>query len=474
MWLKSLRWIFLFVAVIGFMVIDRGKSGSAEANLSLICRQNLVYRSDYNVTIPQVVVDSEQKVHLFWTEFSTMDQVVPAVFHAELLQGEWSQPKTVLLEPSGATPNGLNVSADQTGNLYVLFTGANNTLYFSKVQADKAGQPLAWLYPQAIASALLHPGMFVDASGAIHVAYPLLEGVFYMTSKDGGEHWSLPTGVSAPQSYSNAPDYVQVAVDQQGGIHVVWTEFQLPRGWPPAGLYYSHSFDGGKTWSEPHQFTSKESAQINLVISPSGEIHVGWNGWAALGGRYHSLSTDGGDSWSSTRAVIPAGIGGISGYPDLVFDAADTLYYVVPAYDDAIVVIPWQNGLWGNEQRISGDFNAINYQNFSIEHPQAGIGSGNQLHVVFESGFVEIYHVVCQTETMEISSQNGESAVKTQEVYQNATSQAKTAVPQRTEIVYDWDETPVFSAANVSSPVLFGALFVLIFLLVGVILFRKR
>lgn len=471
---KYLRWMALWIIVIVFIGVGKAKSGLAEAGVNLACRQSLVYRSDYNVTMPQIVVDSQQKVHLFWTEFSTMDKVVPAVFHAELLQEEWSRPETVLLEPGGATPNGLNVSADAMGNLYVLFTGANNTLYFSRVQTDKAGQPLAWLYPQAIASSLLHPGMFVDGNGAIHVAYPLLEGVFYMTSQDGGEHWSLPTGVSAPQSYNNAPDYVQVAVDQQGGIHVVWSEFQLPRGWPPAGLYYSHSFDSGKTWSEPHIFTSGESAQINLAVSQRGEIHVGWNGWAALGGRYHSLSTDGGNSWSNTMAIIPAGVGGISGYPDLVLDADDILYYVVPAYNDAIVVIPWQNGVWENVQYVSGKFDPVSYQNFSIEHSQAAIGRGNQLHVVFESGFVEIYHVVCQTETVEILTQSGENIVKTQEVYQYSTQQAKPFVQQETEIVYDWAEAPVFSEVNVSSPVLFGALFVIIFLLIGIVVLRRR
>jgi hypothetical protein len=212
-----------------------------------------------------------------------------------------------------------------------------------------------------------------------------------ITSEDGGYSWSSESRISQTNSADASANYLEGAIGPDGTIHVVWVEYQLPLGWPPLGLYYSHSNDGGLTWARALELATENYNQINLVVTEENEIHCAWNGAAGTGGRYHRWSPDGGETWGNTNEVIPAGFGGSEGAPQLAVDSLGTLH-MITTYDQRVWYAFFQGMRWSQPQNLlSGDENGIppigQYIDprtvRHIEHPAMALNAGNQLHVVF-------------------------------------------------------------------------------------------
>jgi hypothetical protein len=79
----------------------------------------------------------------------------------------------------------------------------------------------------------------------------------------------------------------QVAVDDRGGVHVLYFRGEPARG----DLFYTGSADGGRTLSAPIRVNSIPGAAIatgtvrggQIAVGRSGRVHVAWNGSRALG-----------------------------------------------------------------------------------------------------------------------------------------------------------------------------------------------
>ena len=374
----------------------------------------MLYRSDLSVSWPIVVTDAYGTVHVFWVEGSseyTPSNLPSVIFHTENDNGRWSKPSDILLSPGNGSAEAPEVAADAFGGLHMIWHGPNNTLYYSSVDARKAAEAGAWSTPKAIATSLLHTGIFVDAKGGIHVVYPNANnfGVSYTYSSDGGGSWSSGTTVALPYQGNSAADYAQVAVDSAGNIHVVWTEFQLPNAWPPLGVFYARSTDGGKTWSPALRFAGQGYDVATIKVDSENRVHADWNGMITVGGRYYVQSRDSGKTWSKPVAVIPAKIGGTSGYSDLAIDSAGHVHMASAAsvhrgtgeFASMVYSAP-ENGVWSPRVGLSGDLQGTRVQ--SVEWPRIAVSDGNRLNVVFEVGYEEVYYVTRLTDAPEVKS----------------------------------------------------------------------
>jgi hypothetical protein len=159
-------------------------------------------------------------------------------------------------------------------------------------------------------------------------------------------------------------------------MHVVWTEFYYPESWPPHGVFYSRSIDGGSTWSVPKVMAQGGFDQININVVDDNNIHVVWNGAAGTGGRYHRWSSDGGQTWSDTEEVIPAGLGGTEGLPQLVSDQSGTVHMLTTHLGGCLWYTYLANQIWMPPSCISGERTLI-------EEPSLTVSEGNKLHAVF-------------------------------------------------------------------------------------------
>jgi hypothetical protein len=245
----------------------------------------------------------------------------------------WSEPVRV----STPIPNQVDwwpaVAADDAGNVHIFW---NSTQYGDGPGQQKPnavgqlayvrwnGQSLTeqadlaviW-YGYAIRSSVV-----VDPNGRLHLIYKGWQDpgevqeagrggqdLFY-TAVDGRladayTAWSFPTRINRGQlAY-----YPVIALDSRGVLHALWAETDATGKF---GLYYSHSSDGGSTWSDRSFLEIMEPVwwyRLQMQVDGADRIHIvfeiGGQDETATGltfgvtrGAVYLQSRDGGYSWS--------------------------------------------------------------------------------------------------------------------------------------------------------------------------------
>ncbi len=154
----------------------------------------------------------------------------------------------------------------------------------------------------------------------------------------------------------------------------------LPNGWPPTGVYYANSLDGGQNWSRPLQLGGESQGWANIVASGETDVHVVWNGSPPAAGRYYRWSTYHGRVWSETELV--SGSGGLTqGWPTIDVDSAGIVHVLMFANDsrgDDIHYLSREKIAW-SEPIIVSHGEAGGYTG----HPTSLVAYGNEVHVVW-------------------------------------------------------------------------------------------
>lgn len=126
-----------------------------------------------------------------------------------------------------------------------------------------------------------------------------IPAVFAQAGHGVDANWHAPVQVSHTPGTSSGVVGRNLAVDSKGVVHVVWSE----NTGSSFDIMYARSTDGGLTWSEARDILPDARLPVygpNLVIGPNDTLHLAWNdrreGTARV---FYSHSTDGGDSWSS-------------------------------------------------------------------------------------------------------------------------------------------------------------------------------
>ena len=356
----------------------------------------LIYETSDVIEQPAVITDVFGGTHVLWRqteqEATANTEPLESLYYLSNREGQWTTGADVVAMSTAVGPHGV---VDGNGILHVVWIGANRTLYYSSVPVSVAPSALEWSSPQVIDSANLHTDVAVDQEGVLHVVYPGLgsDGVFYTRYDTLRDIWSAPVNISPTSSLRASSDYTRVAIGADQSIHVVWSEFRLPDGWPPTGVYYAQSIDGGTTWTEPLEMAGEGYDQINVAADETGQVHVAWNGMVGLGGRFHRWSDDGGRNWSVPVAVVPAGKGGTEGPPQLQIDNLGVVHMLV-TYDGCAWHAAWSGGNWSEPLCISGPrAMASGY----IEEPTLALANGNQLHAVFWDDRKRLWHTSMDT-----------------------------------------------------------------------------
>lgn len=352
------------------------------------------------IHIPIVVADRSGNVHVFWSLIGATGETNTQLIYYTRLNGEiWTSPVDIVALSQATSPS---ATVDALGKLHLLWIGSLNQLQTSTASSDVANSALGWSEPNNIGRTNRNACINSDRNGKIHITYPGsgTTGVYHVVSEDRGVIWSSPTSVSPTSNKTTSADYIHVAVSDQGIIHVVWTEFKLPFGWPPIGVFYSKSSDGGQTWTKSIKIAGEGYDQINVVVVDERTIHVAWNGMAGVGGRYHSWSFNGGKNWSKAFEVVPPGQGGTQGSPQLVVDSAGNLH-IVTTFNTCVGYSYWQEQEWAKPICIEGE--KARASGF-IEEAAMAVSAGNQLHVVFWDDRRRLWYTTKTTDAPHIPS----------------------------------------------------------------------
>ena len=391
--LLSRRRFCVAAAAAGALLCAASAPAAAETGGSGWSAPELLFESDAMVRTPWIVSDRYGGLHVFWRMTGwpedSPEYGTEALYYAHWDGAGWTMPTDIIVGSFVSPSLG---TADDEGRIHVLWSGQMTYLYYSSASVATASVAAEWSSPVIVGAAQLHGQIAVDPAGRLHRVFAGQgsRGPYHQLSADGGATWSNPVNVSPTAGPKSAADWVRVAVGDDGAIHVVWTEFQLPNGWPPIGVFYARSTDRGRTWADQVVIAAGGYDQINVAVGPGGAVHVAWNGAVGNpGGRYHRWSPDGGQTWSNLSAVVKPGLGGTEGPPQIAVDSAGALH-LLTTYQERVWYASWQGQRWTETIYVpSGDETGVGLGKQLteairwIEEPAMAISRGNQVHAVF-------------------------------------------------------------------------------------------
>lgn len=391
--------------VLAIMLVGRVLSVSAGQGGNDWTPPMLVYETKEGaIRDIQVVVDGDGILHLFFKN-SSQDRNGTSVYHAKWNGKWWTEPVDILMAESIST---LQAASDEQRVLHLIWQGELGLLYHSHAAVTEADTAHGWSEPMALDQSNFSGTLLAGDDGRLHIFYPGKDtsGIFHLESPDGGLTWENRTLVALTSSPMDAADSVQAAWGAGDTIHVTWTEYPVPELYPPTGIYYARSDDGGLHWTPPLQIAGPD--HIALTVVADGErVHLGWNGTIGNGGRYHTESANGGQTWSRTHQVVAQGLGGAEGYPQLVIDSTGKVHYLT-TYGQRVWYSVFVDHSWRSPQYVSsGDERGIpplgtqiDAQTIRhIEQPALTLTEGYTLHAFFwdaraSKGVTYVWHTM--------------------------------------------------------------------------------
>jgi hypothetical protein len=168
------------------------------------------------------------------------------------------------------------VAVDTAGNINVVWeddTANNSNILFSRSTDGGA----TFSAPRNLSNSSgysFNPRLVVDSHGGINVVWvdntPGNQDIFFSHSTDGGATFSIPQNLSHDPPTSGYP---QMAVDASGNISVVWESDDIT-----FGVLFSHSADGGGTFSKPINLATITTGSYapQIAVGVDGSINVAW------------------------------------------------------------------------------------------------------------------------------------------------------------------------------------------------------
>ncbi|MGD2147965.1 MAG: hypothetical protein PVH41_14820, partial [Anaerolineae bacterium] len=282
--------------------------------------------------VPATVTDAQGGLHAIWSEAPSAGARSTTIAYARLggdrtafagadgPSAQWSRPSQVLQSPEGRAEQ--PALAGYEDLLYAVWIGGQgDRIYASQAYVQDAYAAGGWSQPEEIPLAGVSasaPSLLVDAYGNLHLVYasPLNEGrgIYYVLSerptrdqRSGNGRirpWSQPSVVFDAQANAWAMvDHPVLALDPVGTLHVAWVRGSSEGPFPPEGILYAKSTDGGLTWSSPLQMAEGAYHRPRIAAPVAGQVHILWSEVDGGDSWTHRWSADNGDTFSFQQQV---------------------------------------------------------------------------------------------------------------------------------------------------------------------------
>lgn len=217
---------------------------------------------------------------------------------------------------------------DNQGILHVLWRG-ETVIYYTSTSVAQSDSARNWTPRRRISSSntAYYLNIAQDQKGVLHVVWSEnmpqndfesckgCSDIFYRQSTDLGRTWSTPVDLSNTGWSSEKPHLI---IGSDGLIYVAWEEghdFYIGKGEPQSSMFVA-SHDGGLTWEEPTTFIfpGDTPQSIGAGLDGQGKLVVVWQQVKSQG-IFYQVSVDQGKSWSIPKQL--PGIATRSVYNDL-------------------------------------------------------------------------------------------------------------------------------------------------------------
>jgi hypothetical protein len=345
--------------------------------------------SDSTSSIGQVAIAADQTgvVHVFWDQRNPDD--TQSLFYGRNEGDSWT-----INDIRVGDVHVPRAQVDGNGLLHLLWTdGQSSDLMHSSASAGAAALIPSWSPPVTVAEGPLFDTDFaIDAHETLHAVGTSIRNdapsVQYFRSIDGGETWSRLAQFSTSDR-DLQPDRPRLAVAQDGTLHLVWGVIPRMGLYGGLGVYYSHSQDGGNTWSaparlDPVDLKGKELGawQASIIAIGDSDVHIVWNAHSLAGRRFHQLSRDGGLTWSHAEPVLGTLVSQTGPNP-MIADGSGTLYLIsagTPVWGQrqGVYIAPWNGSQWLDPQLVDTASDEPHWL-------RTAVSTGNTLHLVWQA-----------------------------------------------------------------------------------------
>jgi len=153
-----------------------------------------------------------------------------------------------------------------------------------------------------------------------HLSWPgssasWLDRIVVQKSRTGGATWDDGVGVGLNPPKDQDKEWLtadKTDSPYSGSLYLAWTQFDVLGSTNPADstrILFSHSTDGGATWSAPVRVSDLAGNAIDSdgtmegavpAVGPAGEVYMAWAGRDSI---WFDRSLDGGGTWGRDRVV---------------------------------------------------------------------------------------------------------------------------------------------------------------------------
>ena len=289
-------------------------------------------------------------LHALWSYDSDGDGDGDVVFYSRGDGDSWTQPVDVLIRADGSPIQHVGAAADARGNLFAVLGQGDLVCY--RVSTAEATSARNWTPmvrgPQV---SVVDAKIITDQWDRLHLAYAVHGGsIYYTRLEDTQESWAKPVDVIRIGRSDAATDIVDIAIGRDRTIHIIWSENTLPKAYPPSGVYYAHSTDGGLTWSNEVELGGTYATRPQIVVEEPNTVHAVWGSSIGDLGKYHRWSADGGQTWTPLQLVERRETG-LTYKEQLAVDGANNVHWVV-AEDLGDLYTAWQGDSWSSLDEI--------------------------------------------------------------------------------------------------------------------------
>lgn len=343
---------------------------------------------------PAVIADPWGGVHIFWGKAIEGTNSNNMIYYTHWNGEYWSESYDLFVGVNWAAYNFPYALIDSSNVIHLLWSGYDG-LYYSSVPALQAGNAQAWRPAQLIVriGQVQHSRLAIDRRGVYHVVYNLrLPGanIMYTRSEDQGLIWSTPVEISNlvpndPQVLSEG----RIALDSNDNLHVVWSESHPPE-FIGRRVFYVNSTDGGDNWTSPLDLSGPPTEKnvnhhINVAVDKQDRIHVVWAGGPDGSNRLYRFSQDDGETWTDARQIFGTLLGW-GGWDTMISDPSGNIYwagllrYPQGFYFNTLV----NGGQWLPAQILVDEptWGLLAQAHF----PQLAVSQGNRIHLVMVEG----------------------------------------------------------------------------------------